>query len=113
MIFSLFPFSQAASVATLPSALGIGEGQVCRTTAGAISGQQDDANTPIAHFDTDCGAHSSPVVRKNSIQRFSTQCNIVTLLAGQGILRNHWRHNNSPATGRYISVLGAELGAAK
>ncbi len=36
-----------------------GEGQVCRTTAGAISGQQDDANTPVAHFDT-CRAHSSP-----------------------------------------------------
>jgi len=25
-----------------------------------ISGQQDDANTPVAHFDTDCRARSSP-----------------------------------------------------
>ena len=30
------------------------------STAGAISGQQDDAITPVAHFDTDCRAHSSP-----------------------------------------------------
>jgi hypothetical protein len=35
----------------------------------------------------------SPVVRKNSIQRFSTQCNNVTLSWNSG---NHGRNNNSP-----------------
>jgi hypothetical protein len=40
------------------------------------------------------------VVRKNSIQQFSTQCNIA--LQRVGILRNHWRNSNSPETRREL-----------
>jgi len=40
------------------------------------------------------------VVRKNSIQQFSTQCNIA--LQRVGILKNHWRNSNSPETRREL-----------